>query len=93
MEKDEEKFFHSRVYLYFYGRVKKKANGRPMISSVDLIEVFKRTFLPNVPKSIYYIIIKDMESLGLLKKIDRLKYQITGKNADNYLRRFMNFPF
>ena len=79
------------IYLFIYGKIRKRANSAVVISCGNVLEVLKRTFY-QVPRMFHYEILKDMEKYKLLKKIDRKKYGIIGGNADSTLNRF-NFPF
>lgn len=78
-------------YLYLYRKIKKKTNGNKYILYSSLMEVLNRTIF-NVPHTLHYEIIKEMEKYSLLKKIDAYRYEIIGGQADRYLNQF-NLPF
>ena len=74
-------------YLWIYQKIRKKSNGRIYIPYSMILEIIKRS-IPWTPRRLYYPIIKDMESLKLLKRIDKRKYELIGGLADSYLNQF-----
>jgi len=79
------------IYLILYRKIRKRAGGRQIVPHNLVMEIFKR-FIPFFPHNLYYPIIKNMEKFKLIKKIDRLKYELIGGTADNSLNKF-NCPF
>lgn len=77
-------------YLYLYKLIKKKANGRPIIAHCALLEVFRRNLLW-VPRCLHYPMIEELESLKLIKKINRRKYDLIGGDKDKLLNK-LNLP-
>lgn len=73
--------------LWIYRRIRKKAEGRRILPYATILEILKRC-IPWTPRVLYYPILKDLEKQGLLKKIDRRKYEIIGGNADVSLNKY-----
>ena len=74
-------------YLWMYRKIRKKADGRIIISYATILEIIKRS-IPWTPRVLYYPIIKDLEKCKLLRKIDRRSYEIIGSNADTSLNQY-----
>lgn len=74
-------------YLFIYRKIKDKLQGRIIIHQYELMEVLARN-IPQVAKPVRFVILKELESYELIKKIDKQKTQIIGGNADLKLEKY-----
>lgn len=74
-------------YLWIYRKIRKKANGRFIIAYANVLEIIKRS-IPWTPRVLYYPIIKDLERYHLLRRVDKKRYEIVGRNADSLLNQY-----
>lgn len=79
----------SCIHLLVYRILKEKANGRTFISYDCVREVMHRRF-NKVPRPLHYILLKEMEELGLIKKNGNTRcivYELTGGKRDHVLNQ------
>lgn len=67
-------------YVYIYSKVKEKSQGLNYIPTKVIVETIARV-VHHIPKFYHHIIIKELESYGLIKKIDHIKCQINEKKV------------
>jgi hypothetical protein len=75
------------LYLINYQRIKEKCKGSKIIRTNVLLEVIRRQN-PKAPKRFDYVIIKELEKMCLLRKIDKQKYEVLGGNRDLELAKY-----
>ena len=81
------------IYLIIYRIFKIEANGRIYLDYSCIREILRRR-LHKFPKPIHYEVLKDMEELGLIKRLGNtknIKYELTGKNIDKLINK-LNLP-
>jgi len=83
------------VYVLLYRRIKNHSKTKK-IKTHDLKEVISRCLMKKnsgggIPKTLTYDIIKDLERLRLIKRIDHTKYRILKSNCEKRLRKFLWF--
>ena len=74
-------------YLLLYQKICERAIRRQIISHFRLMEAVGMV-APVISKHYRYIMVKELEKLGLIKKVDQRKYVITGGSVDNHLRSY-----
>jgi len=77
------------IYLFIYDLIVKKADRTNFITHRDLMELLKRR-LCKIPQKIYYLIIKDLESITFLKRhgnSSNIRYELVGKDAEKIIRK------
>lgn len=75
-----------------YHKIKEKSNGRPIVLHSKVMEEIRRTF-PCIPHFTHYIILKGLIEEGLLRKIDRTKYELIIKNIKARYSNNLSYPF
>lgn len=81
------------LYLLFYRFLKEKARNNVFIP-YSLAKQALAMKIYNIPRKYFYLILKDMEELKLLKKIGNrknVKYEFIGKDADKLLNKYDDF--
>lgn len=81
------------LYLLFYKLMKEKAVSHIFISYSSVKEVLMRR-IHNIPKTYHYLVLKEMEELGMIKKVGNkrnLKYEFVGKDIDKLLNQYTLF--
>lgn len=76
------------LYLFILRRLKEKLNGKKEITQKFLARIINYTLMDHVPITIKYIFLKEMEEYGLIKKVNKHKYKITGKNQDLLIEKY-----
>jgi hypothetical protein len=69
-----------KIYLYIYGQLRKEcecnfANKGDYIIRISKIHTILKWFV-RLPKKYHYIIIKEMEDYGLIKKISQVHFMV-----------------
>ena len=78
------------LYLLFYRFFKDKSTKRIFIPYSLAKETLTRN-VHNIPRKYYYLILEEMEELGLLRKIGtkrNFKYEFIGKDIDKHLNKY-----
>lgn len=81
------------LYLLFYRFLKEKARNNVFIP-YSLAKKALAMKIYNIPRKYFYLILKDMEELKLLKKIGNrknMKYEFIGKDVDKLLNKYDDF--
>jgi len=81
------------LYLIFYRFLKEKARNNVFIP-YSLAKKALAMKIYNIPRRYFYLILKDMEELKLLKKIGNrknMRYEFIGKDADKLLNKYDDF--
>ena len=80
------------LYLFIYKLMKEKAESSLYISYPRIRELFNRR-LYRIPKKYHNILLKEMQELGLIKKVGNkncIKYQFLAKNAEKLLNKYVD---
>ncbi len=75
------------LYVLFYKLLKEKARNNIFIHYALAKETLAMKIY-NIPRKYYYLILKEMEELGLLLKIGsgkKFRYEFVGKDIENLL--------
>ena len=85
------------IYIYLYFKIKKR-NYDNKISLEVLKSVITRHFIcskggdggskKGIPSAYIYDIIKELEDMNLIKKLNQRKFQILKSNCEKKLRKF-----
>ena len=76
--------------LYLYRKLKEVANGGGgYLTNFKVMEVMQRN-LYQVPRIIYYCVLKEMEEYKLIVKIDRKTWKLLITNKDKILNNCTN---
>ncbi len=78
------------LYLLFYRFFREKSRKNIFIS-YSLAKQTLAMKIYNIPRKYYYLILKEMEELGLLRKIGNkrnFKYEFMGKDIDKHLNKY-----
>lgn len=85
------------IYIYLYSKIKKR-NYCDIISLEILKSIITRHFIcskggdggskKGIPNIYIYDIIKELESMKLVKKLNQRKFQILKSNCEKKLRKF-----
>lgn len=78
----------SVIHLFLYRKIKEKANYNNVISTHDLLEVIRRN-LYFIPKQLKYPFIRELENLGLIKRINKHGAKIIECGADKSLDKMI----
>jgi len=81
------------LYLLFYRFLKEKARNNVFIP-YSLAKQALAMKIYNIPRKYFYLILKDMEELKLLKRIGNrknMKYEFIGKDAYTLLNKYEDF--
>lgn len=73
-------------YLFLYKSIRHAAHGRKVIPTADILAAIGIR-LRSIPKIYRYIILKEMEEMNLIKRVDSKKYYIIGGQADAQLNK------
>ena len=88
-----------KVYFcqaYVYSKIKTRAKGT-IISVSDLKEILCRSIIcrssnggnmRGIPSCFLWNVVKDLEQMGLLERLDHTKYRILHSSCDKQLRKF-----
>lgn len=81
------------VYLYLYARFKEWARtySWPYVKPSTLLEILRRVL--RVPKELHYPILCQMEEEGLIRRINRKKYQVLETDKEKALVTLSDFSF
>ena len=71
------------IYLVIYSLFKEKSTGQYILYS-DIREIMNRR-LYSFPRKIHFLILEEMCDHNLLKKIDKIKYQLNNNVAKQQL--------
>ena len=85
------------IYIWIYDKLKEK--NRHLIVRTDILkQIISRALICNggsggsrkgIPKCYIYDIIKDMQEMGLIKRINHTKYEILKNNYKKQLKHSM----
>ena len=74
------------LYIYIYGVLVNKFGNRNMILPVNsIVEVFHRYF-HNIPRRYDHVILRDLERMGYIEKIDKWKVRFNGYDSEDELK-------
>lgn len=82
------------IYAFIYAKIKEKNRGL-VVRTCFLKEIIGRIICwsekshSGVPRIYIHNIIKDMENLQLLKRVNHIKYQILQHNCEKRLKKFI----
>jgi len=77
------------VYAFFYKKIKEK-NRSHIIRTSFLKECIGRIVVrAQIPRYFIYDIIKDMQKMQLIQRIDHTKYEILDNNCEKKLKKFI----
>ena len=71
------------IYIYIYAKFKKHLPNTPFVRPSYLLEIIKR--ICRIPKALHYPILKEMEKLELIKRINHQNYEVLRNNCINKL--------
>jgi len=77
------------IYLFLYDLILKSSGRTNFITHRDLMELLRRR-LCKIPKKIYYLIIKDLETISLIKRhgnSSNIRYELVDKDVVKVIRR------
>jgi len=77
------------VYIYLYRKIKEISYNKRTVRQCQVLEILRRNLM-HLPRCLHPIIIREMELMHLLKKMNKTKYELTGGKIDNFLN---SFPF
>ena len=76
------------IYLHLYSKIKEHASSNGEVLHSRVLEVLRRNLM-HIPRRLHYPIIKELEELNLLHKINKQKYKLIGgakvRIIDKYL--------
>ncbi len=75
------------IYAFIYSKIKERNRGG-IIRTHDLKSIILLAY-KLVPKCFCYDVIKDMEDMNLIKRINHMKYQILKNNCERRLKKFI----
>jgi len=79
----------SLVYIYVYAKFKKHLTGSPIVKPAYLLEILKR--ICRIPKVLHYPILKEMEKLELIRRINKNYWEVLRSDCTKKLKKY-NFP-
>ncbi len=66
------------IYLYWKEQLASRTDGFNIISKREAVKIICKFY--NIKKVIAWTVLKEMENLGMIKSINRLKWEIKNKN-------------
>ncbi len=83
------------LYLFIYKLMKEKSHSNVFISYADVRELLRRR-IHNVPRIYHFLILEEMEEIGIIKKIGNkknFKYEFVGKDVEKLLNKYTEILF
>lgn len=75
------------VYIFLYRKLKERAFGSQYLDTANLLEVLSRILFHTPGLNFRYAVLREMQDrFGLIKKINRMRYQILDSNCDDKLK-------
>ena len=79
----------SIAHLVIYQKIKEHSNGSSYIAYADLRDLLNRWLL-RFSTPLKFAFIKEMETLGLVRKVSQRIYQITGGDMEKEINKFIS---
>lgn len=81
------------IYAFFYSSIKEQSNNYRYISQKAVFIALRKTIY-RLPTAIYYEILKEMEELKLIKRVNRLKIMVLSRpDCDKKIKKLKDYVF